>query len=213
MRRHVHHRPAESRFRSRPARRACGPVTRRSSCGDRRHAAPVDPRTVLVFSDDRRRCRSPRRRAAGPSIEAPRRPRVIQTSPLIARQQATGDLIPVAPAAMILGSFVRHSANDHLPDAGTASSFDLSLRQDVLTIWPGRKELDAVDLRGLDTVTGAFGAIATLDDRAWLAILVRLRATGRRQLLLIFDPAATLVHQRASSAKRTGWIGATIRGR
>jgi hypothetical protein len=40
------------------------------------------------------------------------------------------------------------------------------------------------------------GATATLDGRdEWPALLVRLRATGKREVLLIYDPAGKLMHE------------------
>jgi hypothetical protein len=158
------------------------------------YAGPADRRTVLAFMTIVSVVAALAGVQRGRQIDAPNRPRVMQTSHAIVRQQAKGDLIPVAPAAMIFEPFTPNSANiTSLTWHG--QRLHLSLGQDVLTIWLGEKELDAVDLRGLDAVTRAFGAIATLDDRAWLAILIRLRATGRRELLLIYDPAATLVHK------------------
>jgi hypothetical protein len=40
------------------------------------------------------------------------------------------------------------------------------------------------------------GTTAALDGSGeWLALLVRLRATGKREVLLIYDPAGKLMHQ------------------
>lgn len=53
-----------------------------------------------------------------------------------------------------------------------------------------------VSLKGLDYVREVLGATAALDAKGeWLALLVRLRSTGHRELLLIYDPTGTLAHQ------------------
>jgi hypothetical protein len=57
-------------------------------------------------------------------------------------------------------------------------------------------EVGRVDLSKLDRVREVLGATAALDGTdEWLALLVQLRATGKREVLLIYDPAGKLMHQ------------------
>ena len=55
----------------------------------------------------------------------------------------------------------------------------------------------SIDLAGFDYVREVHGASASLeeDGAEWLAVLVRLRATGRRELLAIYDPGGNLAYQ------------------
>lgn len=60
----------------------------------------------------------------------------------------------------------------------------------------GAIEVGRVDLSKLDQVREVLGATATLDGSdEWLALLVQLRATGKREVLLIYDPAGKLMYQ------------------
>ncbi len=62
-----------------------------------------------------------------------------------------------------------------------------------------------MSLAGLDYVREVLGVTATDgQSQDWLALLVRLRATGRRELLLIYDATGALVHEELLARTKSG---------
>jgi hypothetical protein len=82
----------------------------------------------------------------------------------------------------------------------------IAVDDDILVIDDSSGTVDRVALKGLDYVRAVHGAIAELEGggEEWLAVLVRLRATGRRELLLIYDPQGNRVHQELLARTRSG---------
>ena len=73
----------------------------------------------------------------------------------------------------------------------------VSLRDQQLEVSAGSVQGDAVSLADFDYVREISGVTATMTSgrTEFLALLLDLRRSGRRSLLLVFDPRGTLVHQ------------------
>lgn len=72
----------------------------------------------------------------------------------------------------------------------------IEVTDDALQVRVGDQALPRVDLAGLSYVREVDGVTASLGNGASesLVLLARLRATGRRELLAIFDPQGTVAH-------------------
>ena len=125
--------------------------------------------------------------------ESGNRPRVVKSAGTVTRLVGESTLSPLTQAMVVNRS-------------GGPTPFKLFWRGhrvvalvvgETLMIRDSTGVVDRVSLDGLDYVREVHGATAALegDGREWLALLVRLRATGRRELLLIYDPAGALAHQ------------------
>jgi len=84
---------------------------------------------------------------------------------------------------------------------------NVSVRDDQLEASAGAIRIDAVSLSDFDYVREIYGVTATLatDRTEYLALLLDLRTSGRRSLLLVFDPRGSVVHKELmsrQSAKR-----------
>jgi len=85
-------------------------------------------------------------------------------------------------------------------------SVEVKLEDDILTISQNAEVVDQVSLKELDYVIEIQGVTAMLEEggHEWLALLVRLRATGHRELLLIYDSDGGLAHKELLSRTISG---------
>jgi hypothetical protein len=75
----------------------------------------------------------------------------------------------------------------------------------IVTIRRGDQVVDVIDMRRMDYLTEVIATTAALGGTGeWLAILVRLVSTARRDLLLIYDPGGALVHKEVLERTTTG---------
>lgn len=127
------------------------------------------------------------------SYELLNAPGVIESTGLVVRHEAVSPLEPRSPAVLIWAS--------HPEVAGQVQELHWNERAVRVTVNGGQLVMHAgdvtsaaVDLRGLDYVREIHAVTATLGGGTSesLALLARLRATGRRELLLIFDSRGTL---------------------
>jgi hypothetical protein len=126
--------------------------------------------------------------------EALNRPRVIVSTGTIVRMPDGSSLQPVTPATVLWSLPEGAVAEQTLmwngePVAATVSG-------DRLIVRAGTIALDPVSLRDFDYARDIRGVTAVLrsDGAEYLALLVGLRSTGSRSLLLIVDPDGAVVH-------------------
>ena len=140
--------------------------------------------------------------AAAVRFEANSRPRVLETSGAVQRMSGASTLSPLTEAVV---AFHRY------PDSATSlvwrgGPVHVVVDEDVLTIADDSHVLDQVDLGGLDYVREVHAAVGNLERGGgqWLAVLVRLRATGRRELLVLYDPEGIRAHRELLERTRSG---------
>jgi hypothetical protein len=81
----------------------------------------------------------------------------------------------------------------------------VTLDGETLIISRDSAVMGRVSLSGLDYVRQVYGVTVTEDEgQEFLALLVRLRATGRRELLLIYDSTDALVHEELLARAKSG---------
>jgi hypothetical protein len=158
-----------------------------------RHAGPADRRyvtaalAVVVVTSVIFGIQAVRR------FEERSRPRVQQSTGSIARIEGRTSLTRLVPAVTIFKPFGNMSTP---PLMWENAKLVVALVNGTLTVRRGDRQVDAVDVSGLDYVSEVSATTGTLDGAAqWLAVLVSLRATGHRELLLIYDPDGALVHK------------------
>ena len=134
--------------------------------------------------------------------EARQQPRVMRSTGAVTRLAGFGALTPDTSAVPVFDVL----RND---DARTLSwrggAVGVKVDGETLNISRNSAVMNQVSLSGLDYVTQIYGVTSTDgQDREWLALLVRLRATGRRELLLIYDSAGALVYQELLARTKSG---------
>jgi hypothetical protein len=129
--------------------------------------------------------------------EAFNRPRVVQSTGAIARARWTDEGEPRAAAKLVWYPRLPEEANheEELHWNGAVVRADVSGGK--LRLKAGEAVLKGLDLNGFDYVREVYGATARLqeDTREWLVLLARLRATGRRELVLVLDPEGKLAYE------------------
>jgi hypothetical protein len=129
--------------------------------------------------------------------EADNTPRVVQSTGAITRVEAGGGPpITMTPATLVYATLPEQAAHRQ-PLSWNGRPVGVSVEGSDLVLMAGGSQVSRVDLSRLDYVREVVGVTGALDQRgpAWLALLVRLRASGRRELLLVFDPRGKLVHE------------------
>jgi len=132
------------------------------------------------------------------------RPRVIETSGVVRILEGESVLAPLTPATLVFQSLQRSEGSKELVWRGQL--VEMEVEGELLMIDDRSGPVDRVTLDGLDYVREVYGVVADLagDGREWLAVLVRLRATGRRELLLIYDHNGTLTHKELLARTASG---------
>ena len=129
-------------------------------------------------------------------IEAENAPRVIRSTGEVSGTEGRSELTPVRWATLL---WVSSSHPDHPPaePRWNGRRVDVRVVDDRLILSADELSITAIDISRFDYAREAYGVTGALsgDGEEWLALLVQLRATGRRELLLIFNPEGVLVHE------------------
>jgi hypothetical protein len=125
--------------------------------------------------------------------EAFTQPRVMQSDGRVTRVAASGVSETSRPAVVL---YHRNSEIIATLDWDN-QRVGVAIEDQALILRRNAVKVDRVNLKGLDSVREVVGTTAMLrgDSREWLAMNVRLHATGGRELLLIYDPAGMRAHQ------------------
>jgi hypothetical protein len=138
----------------------------------------------------------------GIQIESRSPPRVMISTGAIGRHDGPSAISTATPAMTVFEPFAGNTPTAS-PLSWNGAALRLMLEGNMLTIRRSERVVGSIDLRPLDYVTEIFGTTGMLDaNEEWLALLVRLRSTGHRDLLLIYDPTGILVHEEL--LERTG---------
>lgn len=136
------------------------------------------------------------------SSESANWPGVVQTSPAIARIEGPSGLAPLTPAVLVFELFGNVPTQTLMWERAPVT---VSQVTQIVTIRRGDQVVDTVDARRMDYLTEVIATTATLGGTGeWLAILVRLVSTARRDLLFIYDPGGALVHKEMFERTTTG---------
>jgi hypothetical protein len=130
-------------------------------------------------------------------------PRVIASTRAIVRMEGISAASPVTPATFV---WVRYAHDGHPTGQLRWNGHPLEVaisEEDEVRVGAGRIRA-RVAIAAFDYPREVYAVTATLrgGEAEWLAMLIYLRATGRRNLLLIFDPAGTLVHEELLAVNR-----------
>jgi len=133
-------------------------------------------------------------------------PRVLASTGSLTRVDGASGQSPVTQAVrshLTSSSSARTESRPVLFLSWGGEAAQLALDGEILVLTRGSRTVDRVDLRGLDYVSEIHAATATLDGGAeWLAVVVRLRPLGRREVLLVYDPGGTRVrHEMLTSGR------------
>jgi hypothetical protein len=127
-------------------------------------------------------------------VESRSRPRVMHSDRTVTRVDGESSLAPRVAAMRAYSRTARDEAAPSLRwrDRPLEIAFDRS----TLTVSQTTGVVDMVSLEGLDNTTEVVATTGSLDGtREWLALLIRLRTTGRRDLLLLYDSTGVRVYQ------------------
>jgi hypothetical protein len=129
--------------------------------------------------------------------EAWNTPRVIVSSGDVVRAEPANHVEPTSAATLIWELSARAERNTELRWNG--NSVRITFDDGRMTLRAGTVTSTPVDLRRFDYVRQVHGISAALQEghAEWLAVLLqlRLRETGGRELLAIFDPTGKLAYQ------------------
>ena len=135
-------------------------------------------------------------------MEAENAPRVIRSSGEVSRAEGRSELAPVRSATFVWAGF---PDPDHPREElrWNGRPVDVRVTDDRLILRAGELPTTAIDISLFDYARETYGITATLTapGQEWLALLVRLRATGHRELLFIFNPKGVLVHEELLEAR------------
>jgi hypothetical protein len=151
--------------------------------------------------------------------EAAQRPRVMTSTGALDRSAGEPTLVPVREASFV---WVKYPHPDYPVQTllWNGQPVHLTVTERDLTIAAGDRLTPSVNIAGFDYVREVYGVTATLSGGSaeWLALLLQLRATGRRDLLLVLNPDGVLVHEelldryRGGGVARVGLAAAGARG-
>lgn len=136
-------------------------------------------------------------------LEAENAPRVIHSTGEISRVEGTPALSPVR-SAVFLWTGLPHPDHPRGELRWNGRQLDVRVVDGQLLLRADDRAMAAVDISRFDYAREVYGVTATLsgDGREWLALLVKLRVSARRELLLVFDPGGALVHEELLEASR-----------
>ena len=136
-------------------------------------------------------------------IERLNTPRVIASTGAIVRSAGA----PAGPGWAASGALMWKSGSSPAqPIEWNGRRVLIEATDDALQVRAGDQALPPVDLAGLSYVREVYGVTVRLGNGASesLVLLARLRATGRRELLVIFDPQGTVAHLELLGRPRQG---------
>ena len=136
-------------------------------------------------------------------MEAANTARVIRSSGDISRVEGNSQLAPTRSAAFL---WVSSPHPDHPRGElrWNGRPVDVRIVDDRLLVAADGVPSTTIDISRFDYAREVYGVTAALssDRLEWLALLVQLRATARRELLFIFNPQGTLVHEELLEPRR-----------
>jgi len=136
------------------------------------------------------------------TYEAPSWVRIVQTSPAIARIDGPSTLMPRTPAVLVFELFGKLPTHTLMWERAPVT---VTQTRQVVTIRRGDDVVDVIDMKHMDYLTEIIATTARLGETGeWLAVLVRIVSTARRDLLLIYDPQGTLAHKEVFERTTTG---------
>jgi hypothetical protein len=136
------------------------------------------------------------------TYEAPSWVRVVQTSPAIARIEGASTLMTRTPAVLVFELFGKLPTQTLMWERAPVT---VTQTRQVVTIRRGDDVVDVIDMKHMDYLTEIIATTARLDETGeWLALLVRIVSTARRDLLLIYGPNGKLVHREVFERTTTG---------
>ena len=123
-------------------------------------------------------------------------PRVIRSTGEVARAQGVSELAP-ARSATFLWVGLPHPDHPTGQLRWNGRPVDVRVSGGQVIVSGDGIPGSSTDISSFDYAREVYGVTARLagTDQEWLALLVQLRATGRRELLLIFNPQGVLVHE------------------
>jgi hypothetical protein len=127
--------------------------------------------------------------------EAWNEPRVIVSSGPVVRAESGESVEPMSSATLLWELRTHAEGTRELRWNGNVVR--ITLDDGRMTVRAGEVTSTPIDVSRFDYVREVHGVSATLqgDHAEWLAVVLRLRATGRRELLAIFDPTGKLAYQ------------------
>lgn len=128
--------------------------------------------------------------------EASNAPRVIVSTVRIDRSDGRSLLDPVSRATLLWAS-LSDDARQVRETSWNGRTVRVDVDGDRMLVRAGDIAPTPIDISRLDYVREVYGvtAMGFEGKSEWLALLIRLRATGRRELLVIFDPVGTLAYE------------------
>jgi hypothetical protein len=136
--------------------------------------------------------------------ESANAPRVIVSTGLVQRHDGASDLTPVTPATRVWDGFVDDEPPLFHSVRWNGPTIKVTREIGGLVVQAGALTSTAIDLSQFDYAREAHAVTARITGtEEWLAVLVRLRATGRRELFVVFDPRGKMVYEELLE-RRTG---------
>jgi len=151
-------------------------------------------------------------------LESRNRPQVIHSIGIIARAYGPSPLTPLREGALVWASQPAPSQPQPLIQElhWNRETVQVGIANDQLVVRTGQVGAAAVDLSRYDYVREAYAVPARLTGGSEsLALLLHLRSSSQRDLLLIFDPAGRLVHEELlerESGRRAPRVGLGVAG-
>ena len=121
-------------------------------------------------------------------------PRVMVSSETVVRIEGPYQLERESPATLIWTGLQEPAAREL---RWNGDAIRVIVQDDTMAFRSGTVTSSPLDLEGFDYVREVHAVPATLQggNSEWLAVLLRLRASGRREIFAIFDPQGKLAYQ------------------
>ena len=129
-------------------------------------------------------------------MEAENTPRVIRSTGEVSRVEGSSELAPARSATFLWVSFP-HPDHPRGELRWNGRRVDVRVTDDHLLVTAEQLTTRTIDISRFDYPREVYGATARLSTtgQEWLALLVQLRATGRRELLFVLNPDGVIVHE------------------
>ena len=135
--------------------------------------------------------------------EAASTARVIRSTGELNRSEGQSTLVPLGQGSFI---FVKHPHPEHRvqPLLWNGQPVRLEVTERDLTIRAGDRLTASLNIASFDYVREVYGVTATMTGGSaqWLGLLLQLRATGGRDLLLVLNPEGVIVHEELLERQR-----------
>lgn len=168
----------------------------RQTVAGTRWAGPMDRRVAAVLVTIAITVPSVLAVQAARRLEAENAPRVIRSTGEILRAEGMSEL-SLEQSASFLWSLSSNPDHPREELRWNGQRVDVRVADDQLRLSAGELPIAEIDISRFDYARAAYGVTATLsgDGEESLALILELRATSHRDLLLIFDPDGALLHE------------------